>query len=139
MAAMLFTRAILQGEPIKVFNHGRMRRDFTYVDDIVQGVVRVLERPPARNRQALRYAIYNIGNHQAVALDDFIATLEAPARQAGAPRAAADATGRRRGDVRVDRRASRSDRLCAVDTACGRARPLRRLVSRLPRGADAQV
>ena len=47
MAPMLFTRAILAGEPIRVFNHGRMRRDFTYVDDIVEGVVRVLDRPPA--------------------------------------------------------------------------------------------
>ena len=47
MAPMLFTRAILAGEPIQVFNHGRMRRDFTYVDDIVEGVVRVLARPPA--------------------------------------------------------------------------------------------
>lgn len=73
MAAMLFTRAILEGEPIKVFNHGRMRRDFTYIDDIVQGVVRVLARPPA---SAVPYALYNIGNHQAVSLEDFIATLE---------------------------------------------------------------
>ena len=48
MAPMLFTKAILAGEPIRVFNHGRMRRDFTYVDDIVEGVVRVLARPPAR-------------------------------------------------------------------------------------------
>jgi UDP-glucuronate 4-epimerase len=75
MAAMLFTKAILQGEPIQVFNHGRMLRDFTYVDDIVQGVVRVLERPPAASAGA-PYAIYNIGNHQAVALEEFIATLE---------------------------------------------------------------
>ena len=73
MAPMLFARAILAGEPIKVFNHGKMQRDFTYVDDIVQGVVRVLARPPA---EGARYGIYNIGNHQAVALDDFIATLE---------------------------------------------------------------
>src|SRR5690606_31720678 len=47
MAPMLFTRAILAGEPIRVFNHGNMRRDFTYVDDIVEGVVRVLATPPA--------------------------------------------------------------------------------------------
>ena len=75
MAPMLFARAILEGTPIKVFNHGRMRRDFTFVDDIVQGVVRVLDRPPAGNG-GTPYAIYNIGNHEAVALDDFIATLE---------------------------------------------------------------
>jgi len=75
MAPMLFTRAILAGEAIKVFNQGRMRRDFTYVDDIVEGVVRVLERPPAPAAGA-PYAIYNIGNHEAVELSDFIATLE---------------------------------------------------------------
>jgi UDP-glucuronate 4-epimerase len=75
MAAMLFTDAILAGRPIKVFNHGRMRRDFTYIDDIVEGVVRVLERPPLPEA-GVPHAIYNIGNHEAVALDDFIATLE---------------------------------------------------------------
>jgi len=75
MAPMLFTRAILAGEAIKVFNHGRMRRDFTYVDDIVEGVIRVMERIPA-TADAVPYAIYNIGNHQAVELSEFIATLE---------------------------------------------------------------
>jgi len=75
MAAMLFTRAILANEPIRVFNHGRMRRDFTYIDDIVRGVVRVLERPPSAAPD-VPYALYNIGNHQAVELDEFIATLE---------------------------------------------------------------
>ena len=77
MALFLFTRAILAGEPIKVFNHGRMRRDFTYVDDIVEGVVRVLDRPPgAHPATGAPYAIYNIGNHEAVELAEFIATLE---------------------------------------------------------------
>ena len=52
MAAMLFTKAILAGEPIKVFNHGRMRRDFTYIDDIVQGLIRVLELPPRHGTAA---------------------------------------------------------------------------------------
>jgi UDP-glucuronate 4-epimerase len=75
MAPMLFTRAILADETIRVFNHGRMRRDFTYVDDIVEGVVRVLDRPPGP-AGAAPYAIYNIGNHQAVELAEFIATLE---------------------------------------------------------------
>ncbi|MBK7791875.1 MAG: NAD-dependent epimerase/dehydratase family protein [Betaproteobacteria bacterium] len=74
MAPMLFTRAILAGEAIRVFNHGRMRRDFTYVDDIVEGVVQVLRRPPASS--GVPYAVYNIGNHQAVELEEFIATLE---------------------------------------------------------------
>jgi len=76
-APMLFARAILAGEPIRVFNHGRMRRDFTYVDDIVEGVARVLDLPPERTSQAgAPHAIYNIGNHEAVELDAFIATLE---------------------------------------------------------------
>ena len=74
MAPMLFTRAILAGTPIKVFNHGDMQRDFTYVDDIVEGVVRVLERPPQGG--GAPHAVYNIGNHQSVALTEFIATLE---------------------------------------------------------------
>ena len=76
MAPMLFTKAILAGVPIRVFNEGRMRRDFTYVDDIVEGVVGVLEKPPAAKRDSAPYAIYNIGNHAAVELEDFIATLE---------------------------------------------------------------
>ena len=76
MAPMLFTKAILAGEPIRVFNDGKMRRDFTYVDDIVEGVVRVLERPPREDDDAAPYAVYNIGNHEAVELETFIATLE---------------------------------------------------------------
>jgi UDP-glucuronate 4-epimerase len=77
MAAMLFTRAILAGEPIKVFNHGRMQRDFTYVDDIVEGIVRVAAQPPLPSGPAAApCAVYNIGNHDAVPLMDFIATLE---------------------------------------------------------------
>jgi UDP-glucuronate 4-epimerase len=77
MSPMLFTRAILAGEPIKVFNHGRMRRDFTYVDDIVEGVVRVLRQPPAEDPATRApHAIYNIGNHEAVELEAFIAELE---------------------------------------------------------------
>jgi len=76
MAPMLFAKAILAGAPIRVFNDGKMRRDFTYVDDIVEGVVRVLERPPHGNGGATPYAVYNIGNHEAVELETFIATLE---------------------------------------------------------------
>jgi len=77
MAPMLFTRAILAGEPIKVFNHGDMQRDFTYVDDIVEGVLRLLSRPPQpAPPTGARYAIYNIGNNRAVGLETFIAELE---------------------------------------------------------------
>jgi UDP-glucuronate 4-epimerase len=71
-APMLFTRAILAGEPIDVFNQGRMERDFTYVDDIVEGVVRTLALPPAGAPPA---AVYNIGNSEAVPLTEFVDTL----------------------------------------------------------------
>src|SRR6202521_3948568 len=77
MAPMLFTRAILAGEPIKVFNYGDMQRDFTYVDDIVEGVMRVLPRlPRGGSPTGAPYAIYNIGNNQAVKLELFIGELE---------------------------------------------------------------
>ena len=77
MAPMLFARAILEGQPIKVFNFGKMRRDFTYVDDIVEGVVRTLAKPPADDAASgAPAAVYNIGHHEAVELEVFIATLE---------------------------------------------------------------
>ena len=71
-APMLFTKAILAGRRIDVFNAGQMERDFTYVDDIVEGVVRTLSLPPASAPPA---AIYNIGNSEAVPLTEFIGTL----------------------------------------------------------------
>ncbi len=74
MAAFIFTRKILAGEPIPVFNHGDMHRDFTYIDDITAGVVACLDRPPPRGGGASR--LYNIGNHRSEALMDFIATIE---------------------------------------------------------------
>ncbi len=87
MALFLFTKAILNDEPIKVFNHGNMLRDFTYVDDIVEGVVRVIDHPPAGNRawtgmapdpgsSRAPYKIYNIGNQNPVKLMDFITAIE---------------------------------------------------------------
>jgi UDP-glucuronate 4-epimerase len=69
MSPMLFAHAIMEGRPIPVFNHGDMQRDFTYVDDVVEGTLRVLDRPS-------RYALFNIGNHQPVSLLDYIAELE---------------------------------------------------------------
>jgi UDP-glucuronate 4-epimerase len=88
MAPMLFARAILAGEPIKVFNHGNMQRDFTYIDDIVDGVLAVADRPPVANPDFDRlhpsaqsswapYRVFNIGHSQPVALMEFIRTLEA--------------------------------------------------------------
>jgi UDP-glucuronate 4-epimerase len=87
MALFLFTRAILAGEPIDVFNYGRHRRDFTYVDDIVEGVIRVLDRVPEPNpnwtgaepdsaTSNAPYRLYNIGNNQPVELMHYIETLE---------------------------------------------------------------
>jgi UDP-glucuronate 4-epimerase len=75
MAAYLFTRAILSGEPIKVFNEGRMARDFTYIDDIVAGTVAAHDRRPAPT-DGVPHRIYNLGNHRPVQLLDFIAVLE---------------------------------------------------------------
>jgi UDP-glucuronate 4-epimerase len=88
MALFLFTRAILAGEPIKVFNHGRHKRSFTYVDDIVEGVVRTLDTLPGKDSDwngnapdpassgVAPYRLYNIGNTEAVELLRYIAVLE---------------------------------------------------------------
>jgi len=75
MAAFLFTRAILAGEPIKVFNEGKMARDFTYIDDIVAGTISAHDRPPAAG-ESVPHRIYNLGNHRPEKLLDFIAVLE---------------------------------------------------------------
>jgi UDP-glucuronate 4-epimerase len=87
MALFLFTRKILAGEPIEVFNHGKHTRDFTYVDDIVEGVIRTLDRVPAGDpafdplqpnpgSSAAPYRVYNIGNNQPVELAHYIEVLE---------------------------------------------------------------
>lgn len=84
MAMWMFTKAILAGKPIDVFNHGRMKRDFTFVDDIVEGVIRTNDHIPPRGTVATMddnttnapYRVYNIGNNQPVALMHLIETLE---------------------------------------------------------------
>ena len=87
MALFLFTKAILEGRPIDVYNHGRMVRDFTYVDDIAEGVVRTLDRVAERDaafdpsrpdpaRSAAPYRLFNIGNHEPVELMTFIEAIE---------------------------------------------------------------
>jgi UDP-glucuronate 4-epimerase len=73
MAAFIFVRAILKGEPIQVFNHGKMWRDFTFIDDIVDGVLRAIDRPPSSTPPQ---ALYNLGNHRSEKLTDFIALIE---------------------------------------------------------------
>ena len=75
MAAFLFTDAITAGRPITLYNRGEMERDFTYIDDIVAGVLAALDRPPADRGQAA-HSIYNLGNHRPVALRHFVAVLE---------------------------------------------------------------
>ena len=87
MALFLFTKAILENKPIQVFNNGNMVRDFTYIDDIVEGVVRVIDNPPAGNSSwdahhpdpstsTAPYKVYNIGNNNPVRLMDFIEAIE---------------------------------------------------------------
>jgi UDP-glucuronate 4-epimerase len=75
MATFKFTQAILAGRPIDVYNHGDMRRDFTYIDDIVEGVVRVLERVPEKTADGVQHRVYNIGNHRSEPLLRFIEVL----------------------------------------------------------------
>ena len=77
MAYHLFTRAILAGETIPVFNHGDMKRDFTYIDDVVEGVLRVMDRPAAAPvAGSAPYRVFNIGNSEPVQLLDFIGCIE---------------------------------------------------------------
>ena len=76
MAPWLFTEAILRGEPIKVFGRGELLRDFTYVDDITEGVCRLLEKPPAADADGTPFAVYNIGNNRPNSVNEFIAILE---------------------------------------------------------------
>ena len=87
MALQKFTRAIMDGEPITVFNYGKHRRDFTYIDDIVEGILRILNRPAPRNpdwdsdnpdpsTSSAPYRVYNIGNNNPVELMDYIEALE---------------------------------------------------------------
>jgi UDP-glucuronate 4-epimerase len=87
MAMWLFTEAILQGRPIKLFNHGRMRRDFTFIDDVVEAIVRLVPRPPAPNpawsgqkpdpsNSMAPWRIYNIGNNRAVEVTEVVRLIE---------------------------------------------------------------
>jgi UDP-glucuronate 4-epimerase len=76
MAAWIFTKAILAGEPIPLFNRGEMRRDFTYVDDIVAGVLAAADHPPAASSDGPGYRIYNLGNNRSEELGRFVSLLE---------------------------------------------------------------
>lgn len=76
MAAYLFTDAIMKGQPINVFNHGNMKRDFTYIDDIVSGIIAALDRPPEPDARGVRHRVYNLGNHKSERLLDYISIIE---------------------------------------------------------------
>ena len=97
MALFLFTKAILEGRPIDVFNHGQMKRDFTYIDDIVEGVIRVMDRNAAPNpdydpvaadpaTSNVPYRVFNIGNNDPVPLLEFIGAIESALGKTAAKR-----------------------------------------------------
>jgi UDP-glucuronate 4-epimerase len=88
MAVFIFTKAILEGRPIRLFNQGRMRRDFTYIDDVTEAMVRLLDRPPRGDphwsgdapdpsSSAAPWRVYNIGNNQAIEITKLVELLEA--------------------------------------------------------------
>jgi UDP-glucuronate 4-epimerase len=97
MSAVIFTRAILEGRPIQVFNAGDMRRDFTYIDDVVAGVLAALDRPPDEAKGQARHRLYNLGNHRAEDLLRFIAVIELACGRS----AVKEMTGMQPGDVRA--------------------------------------
>jgi UDP-glucuronate 4-epimerase len=109
MAAFIFTRAIIAGEPIRVFNDGDMQRDFTYIDDIVAGVLACLDNPPAKNPAGgPAHRIYNLGNNRAEPLMRMIRLIEAATQR----RAEIQYAPMQPGDVRAtyaDIEASRRD------------------------------
>jgi UDP-glucuronate 4-epimerase len=108
MSAYLFTKAILAGEPIPVFNNGHMRRDFTYIDDIVAGVISALDRPPPVSDKEAPHRLYNLGNHKSEPLMRFIEVIE----RACGRKATVDLKPMQPGDVRAtyaDIEASRKD------------------------------
>ncbi len=76
MAYFKFAKKIMAGEPIQIYNNGDMMRDFTYIDDIVNGIENILNNPPEENSDGVRYKIYNIGNNTPEKLMDYIETLE---------------------------------------------------------------
>jgi UDP-glucuronate 4-epimerase len=116
MAAWLFTDAILNDKPISVFNHGDMKRDFTYIDDIVTGVVAALDHAPVMPEGTPPYRVYNIGNHRAEPLLRFIEVIE----QATGKKAKLDLKPMQPGDVKetyADVSAIQSDLGFAPDTS----------------------
>ena len=139
MALFLFTKNILAGKPIDVFNYGNHRRDFTYVDDIAQGVVRAMDRVATANPEwngddpdpgtsKAPYRLYNIGNNQPVELMRYIECIEQCLGTQGAEESAAAAARRRPRHVRRRRRPGARRRLQAGDAGGGGRAQVRRVV-----------
>jgi UDP-glucuronate 4-epimerase len=76
MSPYIFIKAILEGKPIQLFNYGDMSRDFTYIDDIVRGVVEVLSKPASKEQDGSLHRVFNIGNHQPASLTEYVRTME---------------------------------------------------------------
>ncbi len=139
MALFLFTKAILEGKPVNVFNHGKMQRDFTYIDDIVEGVVRVLDRAPQPDpsfdtdtpdpaHSWAPYQVLNIGNHGPAGLLEYLDALEEALGTQGRAQLPADAAGRCAGDVCGHNAAHRMDRTQAGHADTNRDPAVRGLV-----------
>jgi UDP-glucuronate 4-epimerase len=145
MAPYKFTRAILAGEEIDVYNHGQMSRDFTYIDDLVDGIVRLIEAAPVRPETAedvpegdslspvAPYRIVNIGNSEPVALMDFIGAIEAATGMTAQEELHGHAAGRCACHLGRRNATAIPDRLSPQNGHPGRRRPLGVLVSRLLR------
>ena len=114
MAPMLFTRAILAGEPIDVFNHGEMWRDFTYIDDIVDGVVRALDRPATGSPP---HQLYNLGNNKPKSSPTSLPRWNRRCRRKAVIQLEPHAAGRRAGDLCRHRRTAARDLGFAPSTA----------------------
>lgn len=83
MAYFGFTNKLLAGETIRIFNYGNCKRDFTYIDDIVKGIIKVLQKTPEENSEGVQYKVYNIGNNEPVNLLDFVDILQQELVRAG--------------------------------------------------------
>ena len=140
MALFLFTRAILAGRPIDVFNQGQMRRDFTYIDDIVEGLLRVLDRTaqpdlqwssqrPDPGTSNAPYRVYNIGNHEPVELLEMIALVEQCLGRKAEEAVPADAARRRARDLCRRGRSRPRHGFLPAHALAGRDCPVHRVVS----------
>ena len=137
MAAWLFTEAILAGRPIPLFGNGEMRRDFTYVDDVIAGVLRIADRPPPGAAGGVPHRIFNLGGARAEPLRRFVAVLERALGRKAEIRAAAHAAGRCAGDAGRRLGAGARVRGSSGDADRRGDSALRFLVPELPRGLNA--